>query len=818
MGYYNNEGVWMEGNPPPAAPLRMPRQMRPAAERQDDANPGVRQQARRELRQGHYDEDGNWIEGEPANTAETLEDVGRSGVTGVQRGVAGMVGMFGDAQELGAQAVGVGQYWVERAGGASDEEARARTQAGIDASRAIREARNMQLPRTEDVNAAIEQVAGPQHEPETTAGEYARTVGEFAPALLFPEGRAASAGGSVIQRGVSAAGTAARRATTEVVAPGVVSEAAGQVTEDTPIEAPARIIGALLGAGVSQNTLNILTRQGLTPDERALRLIRRELTDAGYSPDEITRVAGRLINQRPTEEVLGELMGPSGRRLMRATAAMGRGRGRAAAENVFETRALGRAGPRDTEEEARRGVSSIQERVMHEASRTFAPEQTRAPLDYWDALMTLRRARKAQATDNYQAAYRYQMAPEDVQDYVMPALQNASSEAMTSGAAQLASQERRLLAELNRLNRQATQAGRAGSAAPEESLQRARTIESDLADVRAARQQLEGFAAGEPPATVNARALDYYNRGLRQLERARGPGTPEGASYGDEAREFRNLVQEVNPALADAIGNFANSKRVQDFMQAGRRVFEMSDGELERVLQGDLMAGEADNIVGNRELTTEEFDAFQLGVLDAFEQKLGSNSTGFLPRLMRNRNWLRNLIRSTGAEATEAQVTNLLNGKGSKETAEARRFINRLTRELGMQRTRNEVLSGSRTTPLSEDIAALTTGENEFSFLADAGGVQNFVSRVSAGSKNPLDASVRLATWLYDRFHRPGIANPQVQEAMARRLFARVTRESSKELREALLSIPDRQDLHPALRAFARSLLATQATDDQPAP
>lgn len=65
------------------------------------------------------------------------------------------------------------------------------------------------------------------HKPETTAGEYARTVGEFAPAALSP-------------------GSLARRAAT-VVVPAAVSESAGQMAKGTPFETAARIGGAVAG-------------------------------------------------------------------------------------------------------------------------------------------------------------------------------------------------------------------------------------------------------------------------------------------------------------------------------------------------------------------------------------------------------------------------------------------------------------------------------------------------------------------------------------------------------------------------------------------
>ncbi|WP_334176942.1 hypothetical protein [Pseudoxanthobacter sp.] len=65
------------------------------------------------------------------------------------------------------------------------------------------------------------------HAPQTTAGEYARTIGEFAPAALSP-------------------GSLVRRAAT-VMVPAVASETAGQMTKGTPFETAARVGGAVVG-------------------------------------------------------------------------------------------------------------------------------------------------------------------------------------------------------------------------------------------------------------------------------------------------------------------------------------------------------------------------------------------------------------------------------------------------------------------------------------------------------------------------------------------------------------------------------------------
>lgn len=70
------------------------------------------------------------------------------------------------------------------------------------------------------------------YQPQTTAGKYARTLGQFAPGLAAgPEG--------IIPRVAS------------VVAPAVGSEALGQATSGTGAELPARLAGSFIGSGLA---------------------------------------------------------------------------------------------------------------------------------------------------------------------------------------------------------------------------------------------------------------------------------------------------------------------------------------------------------------------------------------------------------------------------------------------------------------------------------------------------------------------------------------------------------------------------------------
>jgi len=83
-------------------------------------------------------------------------------------------------------------------------------------------------PTSAELQQKVEERTGKFHEPQTTAGKYARTVGQFAPGAI------AGPGGF------------ARRVVTQAILPGIASEAAGQATEGSAAEPYARAGAALL--------------------------------------------------------------------------------------------------------------------------------------------------------------------------------------------------------------------------------------------------------------------------------------------------------------------------------------------------------------------------------------------------------------------------------------------------------------------------------------------------------------------------------------------------------------------------------------------
>lgn len=145
--------------------------------------------------------------------ADTLTDVGKSAGAGLVRGAAGLAMLPGNLETLGRAGI---NYAGSKITGKSDP---------IVSPRSV-------LPNSNDALQVIEHYSGqPLYRPSTRAGQYAGAVGEFAPNMLLP----------------GPAGLASKAAT-NVVGPAVLSETAGQATEGSDWETPARIAGAVVGS------------------------------------------------------------------------------------------------------------------------------------------------------------------------------------------------------------------------------------------------------------------------------------------------------------------------------------------------------------------------------------------------------------------------------------------------------------------------------------------------------------------------------------------------------------------------------------------
>lgn len=198
------------------------------------------------------------------------EDVVKSAGAGLARGVALTAGL---PQALDSLADFAAQQTVGRAINAVKSGGKDFSPVPSERAQTARDL--LPLPSSEAVQGAIEGVTGPLYEPQTTAGQYARTAAEFVPGTLM------APGGGVISNAIRYG-----------VVPGLTSEAAGQATKGTAYEPFARVGGALAGGGAAA----LMSRPGT-----AARAIREQLPE-GVTPQMVDQ-AGALIDSAAQQGV-----------------------------------------------------------------------------------------------------------------------------------------------------------------------------------------------------------------------------------------------------------------------------------------------------------------------------------------------------------------------------------------------------------------------------------------------------------------------------------------------------------------------------------
>ena len=210
-----------------------------------------------------------------APPTSTLTDVAKSAAQGVAiEGTEGLAGLPGDisrgARWLGNKVtypldygMAYGQGLIEKALGKLPAD----QSLGDFATRRVGEVNNLigskePLPSGADVNQAGKAAGLPDYQPQTTAGKYAKTVGQFVPgALTMPETEIGPIVGNLIKY---------------ALAPGIASEAGGQAFQGTPSEPYVRMAAGLAG-GLSAEGL----AQGARAGYGAAKQFAEPLTQAG---------------------------------------------------------------------------------------------------------------------------------------------------------------------------------------------------------------------------------------------------------------------------------------------------------------------------------------------------------------------------------------------------------------------------------------------------------------------------------------------------------------------------------------------------------
>lgn len=212
-------------------------------------------------------------------------DVVQSLGSGLRQGIEATAGLPGDmAQAQGSIASGIASVL-----GASPETA----QTVQNVASKLTPFPN--APTSDAIRSGTEQVIGQPHEPQTTAGEFTETVGEFIPAIAAP-------GGPV-------------RKAAQVVVPAIASEAAGQATEGTEAEPWARAAFGILGgfsvAGkAGKATKGIIkgapTAEALTQQKNQL-YGRLQNSGVVYDTNALNTSVVRLKNELTKDGLLPEL-------------------------------------------------------------------------------------------------------------------------------------------------------------------------------------------------------------------------------------------------------------------------------------------------------------------------------------------------------------------------------------------------------------------------------------------------------------------------------------------------------------------------------
>lgn len=213
------------------------------------------------------------VEAQQAPQASTGTDMVRSLGTGLRQGVEGLAGMFGDANAMQGDLAG----WVAGKFGASPETQE--TARGIGRRASFFPG----APTTEQLQGASTAVVGEHYQPQTTAGKYTRTVGQFAPGAF-------AGPGTMLRKGAMTA------------VPALASETAGQMTEGTEAEPYARGVAALAGGVAAAGRNPNVAKQAAkaAPTAEALKAktdgLYGALRQAGirYDADEYSRMVSRM--------------------------------------------------------------------------------------------------------------------------------------------------------------------------------------------------------------------------------------------------------------------------------------------------------------------------------------------------------------------------------------------------------------------------------------------------------------------------------------------------------------------------------------------
>lgn len=227
---------------------------------------------------------GNWWDSAPVvEPPSVAADVVKGGGVGIAQGLIGAAGMPADVTNLGRSALGwVGDQTVGRVVNRVRTGEWTPTTAGRESAAAVNQI--MEPQTSAGLTRSVESITGPMYQPQTTAGQYARTIGRNIPAA------AVGPGGAVARSAMA-------------VVPGVLEETAGQITDGTAAEPYARAAAGILGGVGVAGAARAAERTGLRNQITRMAPTRDELEAAKTAAYDAADNAGVRFTQQAADRL-----------------------------------------------------------------------------------------------------------------------------------------------------------------------------------------------------------------------------------------------------------------------------------------------------------------------------------------------------------------------------------------------------------------------------------------------------------------------------------------------------------------------------------
>jgi len=280
----------------------------------------------------------------------------------------------------------------------------------------------------------------------------------------------------------------------------------------------------------------------------------------------------------------------------------------------------------------------------------------------------------------------------------------------------------------------------------------------------------------EPVTVPNAQTLDYIAQGWdealkpyqNQFGKLEGL-SPEGRSMVQLRQEFVKRLGDLVPANAEARAAWSGPTSMMDAMQRGRAAVGSR-------LDPELIAA------NNETLTPEQIQAQRLGVARGVSDQLRGGNPQRIMRAISQDQVLQDRLRAAFGDDDAFRA-----------------FMGAAKGEAAQQQSYNGILSGSRTTPLREDITAANDSAGDGDVLDKA---LNIAKR-RLGGQSFKSQAVHGALNLVDKTRTPALSDPAVSQLLGEVLFkGRAARDVINEaIAQRVISPNDALRLMPILSA-----------------